>query len=223
MIDPMSIAICTPAYDGKLGVPYVMGLTSLIAQRRFAVPYFLAHCSNIALARNRCVKWFLATGLEHLVFIDADIGYSVHDWEYLMEGPEDAVTCEYRKKDQTKKVRVLYGLGFARISRGVLDAMAEMRRDDGQDLLVRFRMEESEWIDYFPQGAFAAGTWRGEDHGFWLMAKLAGATVRLENRTRLMHTGDAHYIYRMEDFPDESSAYGDFGALSTDLPDPEPI
>lgn len=204
----MQVALATPTYDGKLGVPYVLGLTSLIAHRRLAMPFFLAGCSNVSLARNKCAKWYLQGGWEHLVFIDADMGFSEADWDLLMEGEEECVACEYRKKDQAHRVRVLYGLGFARIARSCFERMGACEREDGALLLNRFRMDGEEWVDYFPQGPTGDGVWRGEDHGFWLMARLAGASVRIERRTALMHTGDAHYIYRAEDFPDELSAFG---------------
>jgi len=217
----MTVALATPTYDGKLGVPYVLGLTSLVAHRRIAMPFFLGGCSNVALARNKCARWFLEQGYEHLVFIDADMGFSEADFDILMQGDEECVACEYRKKDQTRKVRVIYGLGFARIARSAFERLAGCERDDGNPLLYRFRMDGEEWVDYFPQGPTGDGVWRGEDHGFWLMAKLAGASVRVERRTALMHTGDAHFVYRAEDFPDELSPYGSDpdGPLGM-LPDP---
>lgn len=207
-VDPMTVALCTPTYDGKLGCLYTLGLTHVVAQRGLAMPYFQSGCSNVALARNRCVHWFLKTNYQHLVFVDADIGFSLEDWWRLLEDDgSDAVCAEYRKKDQLRRIRVHFGLGFARIHRRVFQAMADMRREDGSDLLPRFRMEGEEWIDYFPQGVALEGTWRGEDHGFWLCAKVSGCQVRIEQRCHLIHTGEAHFPYRAEDFPDESSAY----------------
>lgn len=222
MIDPQSVAVCTPTYDGKLGCLYVLGLTHVVAQRGLAMPYFQSGCSNVALARNRCVHWFLSSPYEHLVFIDADIGFSLDDWWKLMEDDgSDAVCAEYRKKDQLRRIRVHFGLGFARVSRGVFTRMAELDREDGTPILQRFRMEGEEWIDYFPQGVALEGTWRGEDHGFWLVAKVSGCQVRIEQRCRLIHTGEAHFPYRCEDFPDESSAYA--SAQDAELTQPQDI
>jgi hypothetical protein len=221
-IDPLSVAVCTPTYDGKLGALYVLGLTHVVAQRGLAMPYFQSGCSNVALARNRCVQWFLQSPYQHLAFIDADIGFSLEDWRALLEDDgSDAVCAEYRKKDQLRRIRVHFGLGFARISRRVFEAMAELRQDDGQDLLKRFRMDGQEWIDYFPQGVTFEGSWRGEDHGFWLCAKVAGCQVRIEQRCRLIHTGEAHFPYRSEDFADESSAYA--SQADADLTQPPDI
>lgn len=221
-IDPMSVAICTPSYDGKTVVPYTMGLTLLAAHKRFAMPYMPSYCSNAALARNMCVHWFLESPYQHLVFIDADMGFSLTDWEYLMEGDEEAALAEYRKKDQVHKVRVLYGLGFARISRRLLEEMAALERDGGGDMLMRFRMDGEEWIDYFPQGVVASDTWRGEDHGFWLMARLTGLPIRIERRPELLHTGTAHWKYHAADFPAELSAFADPDSAVGPLVMPDP-
>lgn len=208
-VDPSSVALVTPTYDGKLGVLYVLGLTEVIGARLLAHPYFQAGCSNVALARNRCVHWFLKTPFTELVFVDADIGFRLTDWQALLEEGSDAVCAPYRKKDQRQAVKVHMGLGFARVSRSVFTAMADLRTEDGQDLLHRFRMDGEEWIDYFPQGVEPlSASWRGEDHGFWLFAKLAGASVRIEERCRLVHSGEAHWVYRSEDFPDEQSPFG---------------
>lgn len=227
MIDPMSIAIAIPTYDGKLELSCAMGLLHLAAHRRFAMPFILAYCSNVAQARNRCVHWFMKkTDYEHLVFIDADIGFSMVDWDMLLEGPEEAVCCDYRKKDQSKRVRVQWGLGFARVSRKVIEALDAMPSEDGtRDMLLRFRMDGEEWVDYFPQGVVTGDTWRGEDHGFWLMVKLAGIDVRVERRTKLLHTGVAHWRYDEADFPDELSPFAaeELEHVPGVIPDPTQI
>ncbi len=218
-IDPTTVALATPTYDGTLGVLYVMGLAHVIAQRELAMPYFQSGCSHIGLARNRCAHWFLKSPYEHLVFVDADIGFSLEDWRYLMEDDgSEAVSAPYRKKDQLRRERVDFGLGFARVSRKVFEAMAALTQEDGQDLLRRFRMEGEEWIDYFPAGVMMDGSWRGEDHGFWLLARVTGCQVRRERRCRLIHTGNAHFPYRNEDFPDESSPFASEEDVSRETP-----
>lgn len=226
MIDPMSIAVVIPTYDGKLESTTALGMMYLSAHKRYAMPYILAYCSNVVQARNRCVHWFMTkTEYEHLVFVDADIGFSIGDWDMLLEGPEDAVCCEYRKKDQTNRIRVLWGLGFARVSRRVFKALDALPApDEERDMLQRFRMEGEEWVDYFPQGVVTGDTWRGEDHGFWLMVQLAGIAVRVERRTKLLHTGVAHWRYNSDDFPDPLSPFaGDAGPNEPGAPIPDPV
>jgi len=55
--------------------------------------------------------------------------------------------------------------------------------------------------DYFPSGPIVSmivpgAPWTGEDHGFFLMCKLAGIVPRIETRTRLFHVGTKAYPYR---------------------------
>lgn len=210
-IDPRTVALCTPTYDGKLDALYNLGLAEVIGQGllQWQAVYYQTGCSNVALARNRAVHRFLQTDFQQLIFIDADIGFRASDWLALLEDDGSECVCApYRKKDQRQAVKVHMGLGFARVSRAVLDAMADLRNEAGADLLQRFRMEGEEWVDYFPQGVGLDGLWRGEDHGFWLVAKIAGAQVRIEERCRLVHTGAAHWIYRAEDFPNPESPFG---------------
>lgn len=211
MINPNTVALCTPTYDGKLDVLYTLGQAECVAKGllRFDAIRYEAGCSNVALARNRCVHWFLKTPFQHLVFVDADIGFRASDWAALLEDDGSECVCApYRKKDQRQAVKVHMGLGFARISRPVFACLAAQDNGEGRELLSRFRMDGEEWIDYFPQGVGIDGCWRGEDHGFWLLAKVAGAQVRIEERARLVHTGIAHWVYRAEDFPNPESAFG---------------
>lgn len=221
VIDPMSVLVATPTLDGKTEVTYNMGLTMLIAHRKIGMPIWLAGCSDIGLARNKLVRRFLEhPEFEHLVFIDADIGFSEADFDMLMEGDEEAVCAEYRKKDQTRKIRVPWGLGFARISRRVFEAIDALQGDNGADIAQRFRMDGEEWRDYFPAGV-VVGVRRGEDHNFWLLAQLTGLPIRLERRTALVHTGPAHWRYRAEDFtgpPENAFADSDDGPPA-ELPD----
>lgn len=223
-IDPATVALCTPTYDSKLGVLYVMGLTEVLANRALAMPYFQAGCSHVGLARNRCAHWFLKTPYQHLVFVDADIGFRLSDWMALLEDDGSECVCApYRKKDQREAIRVHMGLGFARISRPVFAALDALRDEAGADLLRRFRMDGEEWVDYFPSGVGMDAHWRGEDHGFWLLAKVTGAQVRIEERCRLVHSGEAHWVYRTEDFPNEESPYGRRSADGyVAPPEPEP-
>lgn len=223
---PHEIVLLTPAGDGKLGLGYCMGLTLLLAQRRIDMPLWLGGCSDVGLARNKLLHRALQGPWQHFMWIDADIGFSLIDWQYLWEGDEEAVCAEYRKKDQTRKVRVPWGLGFARVSRRLIEAMDALVTEEGVDVVARFREDGEEWKDYFPAGV-VTGHRRGEDHNFWLFAQLTGLPMRIERRTRLMHTGEAHFPYRAEDFPNADSPYSAdepaYRTVTDGIPDPTEI
>lgn len=197
-IDPMSVALCTPTYDSKLHAGYVMGLSHVIAQHQVGQPYFVTGCSSISRARNFCTHWFLKTRFEYLAFVDADIGFRIDDWQYLLEEieGEDAVCAEYMKKDPQKVAQVSMGLGFVRISRALLLRMADARLDDGTELCARWREYGEERIDFFPQGVDRLSMQRhDEDRGFWATAGRVNAAIRVERRTKLIHYGEMPYGY----------------------------
>lgn len=210
-IDPMTVALCTPTYDCKMHSHYVLGLSHVVAQRQVAMPYFVTGCSSVSRARNFCVHWFLhKTQYEHMVFVDADIGFGIEDWELLLEDQgEDAVCAEYMKKDPDKIDQVSLGLGFARISRALLMRMADEPREGGGDLMARYREYGEEWIDYFPQGVNQMAAARfDEDRGFWSCAGMVGAIIRAERRTNLTHYGEKPYRYTRAPDKADCSMYG---------------
>ena len=72
--------VATPMYDSKAYVGYIRGMMDLT---QAAVLYgldmevfFMSNDSLVTRARNLCVKKFLLSEAEHLMFIDSDIGFS---------------------------------------------------------------------------------------------------------------------------------------------------
>lgn len=60
------------------------------------------------------------------------------------------------------------------------------------------------FYDFYPSGAMLSaglphGDWKGEDHGFWTLCRLAGLIPRIERRTRLIHIGRKAYGYEGPD------------------------
>jgi hypothetical protein len=190
------VIVLLPSADGRYDGLLMRGLSQLVRERRISDVHTEVGCSNVQLAREECAHYFMEkTDREWAVWIDSDIGFSLADWDYLWEGDEDAVCCAYRKKDQHNRLESTWGFGFVRTSRRLLRAMADLSLEDGRPMLPRFRMKGEEYTQYFPQGVLLDYSWRGEDHGFWIYAKLTCLPVRLERRTRLIHTGTAHYYY----------------------------
>lgn len=90
MIDPQSVLIAIPAFDGRW--ESVTG-AALFEVARAGMAHHLAKLdgnSNIALARNMIAHSFLKSPLEWLVFWDADIGATVDDYAILMEWAKNA-------------------------------------------------------------------------------------------------------------------------------------
>lgn len=200
MIDPKKILVSVPAYDGRVETHLVGGLTSSMGL--FAGLVFVAGHSAVNFARNKIVHGFLQTQYEHLVMIDSDTGFTRQDLEYLLEGDEEAVCAEYSRKvdmddpnNMVKPGNIHFGLGFARVHRAVFERILELKSPTGTDMAGRFFYNGELAADFFPTGAAAEGSWFGEDHGFWHLARMVETKVRIETRTRLIHYGRKAWLY----------------------------
>ena len=210
VIDPNSVYVGRPIYHQT--VPgHNRGMIEIIEDREIGAQY--DHCSesSVSTARDYVAHYFLTrTRCEWLVWIDSDICFSRNDWRLLMEqqGDELAVCAEYLKKTQDLSLEVAnFGLGFARVHRSVYERLDALDRDGtGEPLLQRYRSgveingqrSIEEFVEYHPIGVMPDGSRRNEDHGFWLMVKLAGINIRKETRTKLGHTGQFTWWYDAE-------------------------
>lgn len=118
-----------------------------------------------------------------------------YDWR-----DADAIVCaEYSFKDDSL-TPCRQGLGFTRIHRSVFEAIENLKHADGAARTWQFVKDGRLLTDFYPCGALLAqilpsAPWTGEDHGFFLLAKLAGFTPRIETRTKLFHVGTKAYPY----------------------------
>jgi hypothetical protein len=87
MIDPRTVLVMVPTYDGRNEWATTQGLCAIFSMGMAGGLAGLPGCSHVALARNLCAHNFLRTGLEWLVFIDADIGFTPDDFAILMDYP----------------------------------------------------------------------------------------------------------------------------------------
>lgn len=112
----------------------------------------------------------------------------------------DAIVCaEYSYKDDTL-TPCRQGLGFVRIHRSVFETLENMRHEDGTARLWQSMYQGRMVTDFYPSGPIVSmivpgAPWTGEDHGFFLVCKLAGIVPRIETRTRLFHVGSKAYPY----------------------------
>lgn len=191
MMNPPCIALM-PSADGRFDGATVRGLVQATAARLLSDVYQVCGNSNIQSAREDCAHfWLTRTRYEWAVWIDSDIGWEPEDWTLLWDGDEDAVCSVYPRKSQTRIATVEWGMGFARVSRRLMEHIADMRHEDtGELLAARYGSHGEEHIEYFPQGARVLEYQAlAEDLGFWTLARLTGLPIRLETRTRLSHRG----------------------------------
>lgn len=221
MIDPQSVLIAIPAFDGRWESVTGAGLFE-IARAQMAVHLAkLDGNSNIALARNMVAHSFLKSPCEWLVFIDADMGFTANDYAILMDWAKDApppldpelhaaatqvsfgetnpdpvallVSCEYaRKVDNATPARM--GLGFARIHRSVFEALDALTLESGEARIDSFMFQGQHVADYFLCGC-VEHRYMTEDTGFFSLCRMAGIHPRIEQRTKLVHVGKRIFPY----------------------------
>jgi hypothetical protein len=101
----INILLATPCYGGLLSKEYFVGVLDLqekCFQKGIGLKIFtLGNESLITRARNICTTYFLDSPkiFTHLLFIDADIGFSTENVFRLLEQDKDIVCGIYPKKD----------------------------------------------------------------------------------------------------------------------------
>lgn len=103
------VMIGTLSYNGTVDVRYVDALFStcrMFPNIRF-VPIFMSFDSLIQRARNDTIDLALKTGMDDLIFIDADIEWDPAWIGKLLEYPVDVVGGTYRKKTDEGELYVV--------------------------------------------------------------------------------------------------------------------
>jgi hypothetical protein len=219
MIDPLTVLIATPAYDGRVEAGYAGSLAACGSAHLFGNICFLNNVSDISLARDALADGFLKSPYEWLVFIDSDTVFDERDFRLLCEYPlrngeicepinaeidvaatrdihgHCLISCaEYARKNDTQE-SVRLGLGFCRIARRVFEILSESRDGDGVSRIHQFFHKGQLVSNYFQSGIVNDGHRLGEDTGFFSICRLAGIVPRIEQRCNLVHWGRKGYNY----------------------------
>jgi hypothetical protein len=117
------IFLATPCYGGMCGGMFARSVADLSALcTHYRIPlqiYFLFNESLITRARNYACDEFMRSGASHLLFIDADIGFSAQDVLGMLalqrdESPFDIIGAPYPKKTISwEKIVVAVNKGMA--------------------------------------------------------------------------------------------------------------
>lgn len=200
-IDPRRVLVVIPTLSGDVVMECVRGLMAI--QDLCGGVAFTQGNSNIALCRNISTHNFeSAVGadgqpFEHMVLIDADIGFTREDFLILLSGDEDVVIAEYARKEIEAKREVQFGMGFARVSRKALERVRALADEKtGERYVPEFYDGDKVVGHYHQDGVAMGGAWMGEDQAFWHLVRLAGVTPRIETRTKLLHIGRMRFPYK---------------------------
>lgn len=204
----MSILFATPMYGGSCHHAYFRSALQLhgylVQQGTPHDFYTLYNESAVHRARNQCVKAFLQTDYTHLMFIDADIEFTVDDVGMLHNLDADvAVGCYRMKRDDApyaawNKGKLLRlddlpkepfpvdyaGTGFMLIKREVLETLST------KDNLYEGKDGQMHQIFDFP---LRDGIELSEDYAFCEDARNKGFTVMMDPSVKLKHWGIKSY------------------------------
>lgn len=207
----MSILFCTPCYGGMVFAPHFkscLELKGVLSSQDICHDWLIGwNESLISRGRMKMTKAFLGTDYEYMMWIDADIEFSVDDinqlWWAMKEG-EDIVVAPYRMKKEGSKfaawvngsliedldplkdpVYVDYaGTGFMMLSRKALMDLAskvESFDDDVKDIPALYMTPIHD------------GILESEDYYFCRIARENGYNIRMVTTTQLKHWGIKAY------------------------------
>lgn len=186
----MKLMVATPVYRHEVMSPYVTSVVrdTLLATQAghiVAPPVFL-NDTLIHFARNRFVEIFLQTEADHLLFIDADLGWDHDAINKMLDTPGDIAGGVYRLK-QDDEFYPFHGqrenlrhphcpvdsvpTGFMRISREAMLTVAEKHPRPFQ-----FEIDEQ-------------GTEWGEDLSFCNRARRLGLSIYARFDITFEHCG----------------------------------
>lgn len=197
---PLSIYIGIPCYGGiDPGFMRSLLTTAMVCNAAgISLDVDMMHnCSLIAKARNEIAARFLASGMDALFFLDADIEFKAEDFVTVARRPELVVGGTYCQKEprfinftgypvypvnrQDGLVEMeSIGTGFLRIKREVLETM-EAPMADGHKCFFNCRVEDGAYV--------------GEDYAFCRDYRKQGGQIwayptQLNHCGRYPYTGD---------------------------------
>lgn len=107
LIDPRTVLLAIPTHSGQIHAECLGGMVA--CGGLFAAFFPVAECSHPGLARNTIADHFMRSNFEWLVSVDADTGFSVEDFQYLMQ-PCD-LDADYDAPGMAEPTRTTIALG----------------------------------------------------------------------------------------------------------------
>ncbi|CAE7779689.1 unnamed protein product, partial [Symbiodinium sp. CCMP2592] len=98
--DGLKVYIATPAYGGQVTVDYMTSVIHMVTQLKEVAWQLslVAGQSIITVGRNNAVMEFLATDCTHLLFLDADVAFTVDTIRGMLAEDKDVILAPYPAK-----------------------------------------------------------------------------------------------------------------------------
>lgn len=222
------ILIATPAYDGKVGLPYMNSLFATLNAAKAAgadVSYAIyANSGSVPRTRNQAVAAMMGHGFTDLFFIDADMGWDAQDFCRMCAWNGVGVlaaTYPARSEDNPRWIVVWpkeikqhpdtgfltaqrAGTGFMRIERQVFEKLEELHPE------LHFEAPHTQEENQKPhlhaffkyelvEGADGKRGHLSEDYYFCDLAREAGFPIWVDPTIRMEHHGFKKFEGRFSD------------------------
>lgn len=210
----MRVMIATPAYAGKVDIPYALSLAhtlSLLQMNQIEVQPLITSSGSLLVAeRNRIVQSFWESDCTHLLCIDADLGWPAQAVLAMLESKKEFVAGCYPARNPLKTakeflfrpeyqnngsliqekhlIKMQYiPAGFMLIARSVIKKM----RDKHPDLYYEpkdKRNNPEPGYCFFNTEVYEGEFW-GEDFVFCRKAREAGVEIWVDPLIQFDHAG----------------------------------
>lgn len=218
-----SVFIAVPSYLATLdaGCAYsIIGNTRQLEKSGYkALLHFEVGRCWIDDGRNLCVKKFLESDCDRLLFVDADLGFAPDAMEKILSYNEDIVAGIYPyKAEKVQPVVPLETLryaqkglleadwaptGFMSISRTVFEALEKAHPD--------WYAPNQKRIAFFANGQIFLGEgdswWYGEDEGFCRRWQKTGGKIFVAPDISFVHSGRRDHTINLKDYLVEKGWY----------------
>ena len=203
--------IATPAYDGKVDVPYAVALsetTNLLHSKGIPTTLYISTSGSLLVAeRNRILERFWQSEATHLLCIDADLGWPADAVMAMLKADKEFVAGVYPARntkgfvfrpitradssivsDQHLLKMEAVPAGFMLISRSAIQKMRDKfpelyysPKDPRNDTESTYCLFNTEVID---------GEFWGEDYVFCVRARQAGVDIWVDPLIQFNHAGN---------------------------------
>jgi hypothetical protein len=207
----MKLMIATPAYSGKVDIPYALSLantcTLLQAHRIEVQPLLTASGSLLVAERNRLIEAFWQSDCTHVLCLDADLGWPPQAILAMLESGKEFIAGVYPARGQVNAFTFRPSLnpdqtlirekhllkmeyipaGFMLIARSAIDKM----RRAHTDLFYKpkdARSKTEEAYCFFNTEVWDGEFW-GEDYVFCRKARAAGVEIWVDPLIQFDHAG----------------------------------
>jgi len=212
------VAIGTPSLDGKIDVWYVSSLSETLRKSTEEgvnlFPLFVSYESILPMARNKLMRMAYESGIDSLIFIDADMGWDTKTFYDVVNSEHDVIGVPYRcKSDNRIDYNVNFGLDDTIDKNGYLKVMTvgtgflKLSKKAIRDLWnssdsVLFRDESMKCVFEYTLQDGNIMKFRGEDISLCEKLSELGYNIHLKTNSTCVHIGNKDFQGNfLQDYP----------------------